>query len=69
MAATTIQYDVFKLRTVTYCENLLINLMYVSKSECRFYLEVNYTVLFLSGFSLKNIFNLQDNRGGGMLFL
>ena len=55
MVATTIQYDVFKLRTVTYCENLLINLMYVSKSECRFYLEVNYTVLFLSGVSLTNI--------------
>ena len=65
MAATTIQYDVFRLRTVTYCENLLINLMYVSKSEYRLYLEVNYTVLFFIWVFSHKHFQFAGQQGRG----
>ena len=41
--ATMIQYDISRLRAVTYNEKLPINLLYISRSEQRYYSEVNDT--------------------------
>ena len=36
IVATLIQYDTYRLETVTYCENITINVFFISRSQWRF---------------------------------
>ena len=44
MVATTLQYGTFRLRIVTYREDLSVSTLYISRSEWRFYSEAYDTV-------------------------